>query len=139
MLPSAIVQEIRRLLDERRWSQRQIARRLAVSRGIVSAIANGRRGLFGRDPEEVAPPGPRPTSLAARCLSCGGMVFRPCRLCAVRAFRERAAAEAARVAAANRAGPPGSPGQAGESDWISPTPLALAKAFARLAGSEGFR
>lgn len=91
MLPTTVVLEIRRLLDERRWSHRQIARRLAVSRAIVGAIASGRRGLYGREPQRPAPPGPRPTCVPARCRGCGGMVYHPCRLCAVRASRRRVA------------------------------------------------
>jgi hypothetical protein len=94
MLPTAIVLEIDRLLSERRWSQRQIARRLAVSRGVVRAIARGERGLHGRDPEEPPASGARPTGFASRCSGCGGMVYYPCRLCAVRAKLHRARCDA---------------------------------------------
>ena len=40
MLPLSVVEEIRRLLDEGRYSQRKIAARLQVSRGSVNAIAS---------------------------------------------------------------------------------------------------
>jgi hypothetical protein len=90
MLPTALVLEIDRLLREGRSSQRQIARRLAVSRGIVRAIACGERGLHGCEADESAQPGLRPTSIAARCPTCGGKVYHPCRLCAVRAAANRA-------------------------------------------------
>jgi hypothetical protein len=91
MLPTAKVLEIRRLLDQRRLSQRQIANRLAVSRGVVHAIANGLRGLHGRDPDEVeASFSTGPNDLAERCPGCGGMVYQPCRLCEARAAQRRA-------------------------------------------------
>lgn len=92
MLPTTVVLEIRRLLDEGRWSHRQIARRLAVSRAVVRAIASGQRGLHGREATVVTLPGPRTACLAARCRECGGMVYQPCRLCAVRALRRRGVA-----------------------------------------------
>jgi hypothetical protein len=91
MLPTKIVLEIRRLLDDGRLSRRQIARRLGVSRGVVAAIATGRRGLFGREPGLPPPARPQPIYAAARCRGCGGMVYHPCRLCAVRASRRREA------------------------------------------------
>ena len=55
MLPLATVQEIRRLLDEGQLSQRKIAAQLGVSRGTVGAIASGRRGMFGREPDTDHP------------------------------------------------------------------------------------
>ena len=69
MLPLAKVQEIKRLLDEGDLSQRRIAKQLEVSRGVVAAIANGRRGLHGRESThrdedlELGPP--------ERCPKCG--------------------------------------------------------------------
>ena len=91
MLSIAVVQEIRRLLDERQMSQRAIALKLGVSRAIVSSMASGQRGLFGREPgdqpERVSPK--HETSLPIRCRSCGGMIHAPCRLCEAREFRRR--------------------------------------------------
>ena len=89
MLPLATVQEIRRLLDEGQLSQRKIAAKLGVSRGTVGAIASGRRGLFGREPETDQPD---PCSLdlpPERCPGCGGRVYKPCVLCITRKFQER--------------------------------------------------
>ena len=51
MLPLAVVQEVRRRLEEGVLSQRQIAQQLGMSRGTVGAIASGRRGESGRQPE----------------------------------------------------------------------------------------
>ena len=89
MLSLALVQEVRRLLDEGELSQRKIAKKLGVSRGTVGAIASGRRGLYGREPDEEddslccieVPP--------ERCPSCGGMVYMPCVLCRAREYRSR--------------------------------------------------
>lgn len=83
MIAPSIVAEIKRLLAEGKWSGRKIARMLGVSRGSVSAIANGKRPDYEArrtDGEEEAEPlGP-----LGRCSECGGMVHLPCRLCAVR-------------------------------------------------------
>lgn len=89
MLPTAIILEIRRLLDESQLSQRQIARKLDVSRGTVGAIANGRRGLYGRETIEQLAPLDEPIGMPSRCIGCGGMVMKPCVLCQARAFRHR--------------------------------------------------
>jgi len=51
MLPLVVVQEVRRLLDERELSQRKIASKLKISRGTIGAIASGRRGMYGREPD----------------------------------------------------------------------------------------
>jgi hypothetical protein len=119
MLSAAMVREIRRLLEAGRLSQRQIARKLGVSRGVVSAIALGRR------PEDLerrvcqarcaaaqrcergacrCTSGSSPTTcpgtsadvadyyagqLPSRCRGCGGTVYLPCVLCATRAWAQR--------------------------------------------------
>ena len=89
MLSTALVLEIRRLVDEGKLSRRQIAKKLQVSRATVAAIAGGRRGLHGRDPATVYTTMHLRQQLAVRCPHCGGLVFLPCRLCAARAFRTR--------------------------------------------------
>jgi len=89
MLPLALVEEIRRLLDEGQLSHRKIAAKLDVSRGTVGAIASGRRGIYGREPNS------EDSSLACqdfapeRCRHCGAMVYKPCVLCNARAYRKR--------------------------------------------------
>jgi len=86
MLALSVVKEIARLLSEGHLSQRKIAQRLGVSRGTVSAIANGQRALFGRTPEaedvDVGlqfPP--------ERCPKCGFFVHMPCLVCRTREYR----------------------------------------------------
>lgn len=80
----AVVREIRRLLDEGDLSQRAIARRVGVSRGLVARVAAGQRSLVDRGapsyPELFGPE----AGLPVRCPGCGGMVYEPCRLCEAR-------------------------------------------------------
>jgi len=86
MIDDDVVCEIRRLLGERRISQRDIARRIGVSRGTVNAIARGRR--VGRPRTErpgagfIAPSG-RPV----RCPGRGALVQMPCLACQLRSLR----------------------------------------------------
>lgn len=88
MLSLEIVREIDRLLREGRLSQRKIAARLNTSRGIIGAIARGKRGLHGR--ETIGSDGdPLGTAvLPERCPCCGGRVYMPCRLCHIRALQQ---------------------------------------------------
>ncbi len=86
MIAPKIVKEIRRLLAERRLSQRKIAESIGVSRGTVGAVASGKR------PDRLMPrraadydESLKPTGPPQRCPSCGGMVYMPCRVCQTRA------------------------------------------------------
>lgn len=87
MIAPAVVDEIKRLLEEEGLSQRKIARRTGASRGTVNAIALGKRPdcearRRERRGDFVTPGGP-----AVRCPSCGGMVQMPCLACRVRAMK----------------------------------------------------
>lgn len=89
MLAKSLIEKIDRLLGEGRLSQRKIAAKLRVSRGTVSAIANGRRGLYGREASDdrtfpIGQPAP-----PERCPRCGYRVYMPCRICSSRDFQER--------------------------------------------------
>ncbi|MEE8451500.1 MAG: winged helix-turn-helix transcriptional regulator [Thermoguttaceae bacterium] len=92
MIAPSIVSEIRDLLGKGEISQREIARRLGISRGTVNAIALGRRAdrSAGRrhDPSEFIPP----AGVPVRCPTCGGKVQMPCLACQVRATKRRASA-----------------------------------------------
>ncbi|MEN6459173.1 MAG: helix-turn-helix transcriptional regulator [Thermoguttaceae bacterium] len=81
MIAPEIVAQIRRLLQEDRLSQRQIARLVGVCRGSVAAIASGRRPDYESRPveEDLEPSGP-----PVRCPSCGSKVYMPCVLCGLR-------------------------------------------------------
>jgi hypothetical protein len=89
MLATALVEEIDRLLKEGRLSHRKIATQLGVSRGTVNAIANGQRGLHGKD----APTEGFAVSYAAlpprRCPRCGYRIYVPCHICRTRDYRQR--------------------------------------------------
>jgi hypothetical protein len=87
MLPTSLVHEIDRLLTEGKLSHRQIATRLHVSRGTISAIAHGHRGLHGMDPIEKRR-ARTPSSAPTRCPGCGYCVYLPCLICRTRTVRE---------------------------------------------------
>jgi hypothetical protein len=88
MLPTALVKEIDTLIRQGELSHRQIAIRLHISRSVVSAIANGRRGLYGKEEKSKYSP-LAPTLPAERCPKCGHRVYPPCLICLVREKRER--------------------------------------------------
>jgi transcriptional regulator with XRE-family HTH domain len=88
MIALAKVKETERLLATTELSQRKIAARVGISRATVAAIASGKHRdyearLIARM-EESQPLGP-----LARCAGCGGMVYMPCRLCKIRALKDR--------------------------------------------------
>lgn len=87
MLPASLVHEIDRLLKGGQLSHRQIALRLGVSRGTISAIANGRRGLHGKEPNEKTRT-TCPTSPPTRCPGCGYRVYLPCLVCSARKMKQ---------------------------------------------------
>jgi Helix-turn-helix len=96
-----------RLLKEGRLSQRKIARRLGVSRGTVSAIANGQRALFGRTHDDTDSAEHVSLQPAERCPKCGFFVHLPCLVCRAREYRHGrrvlAALEAERKSGPRRA------------------------------------
>ncbi len=89
MLPLATVQEISRLLAEGQLSQRKIAKKLGVSRGTVGAIASGRRGMFGKEPDNDRPELCCFEVPPERCNGCGALVYKPCVLCRTREYQRR--------------------------------------------------
>jgi hypothetical protein len=89
MLPLATIHEIDRLLKAGNSSQRKIARRLGVSRGTVAAIATGRRGIYGKVPEDEASKSLAPQSPPVRCPECGFLIYRPCQVCRARGYRQQ--------------------------------------------------
>lgn len=82
MLPSSVIQEVWELLQAGELSQRKIALKTGVSRGTVSAIANGQRNLAGSSAEQEQP-------IFERCPGCGALVTMPCVLCQARAYYAR--------------------------------------------------
>jgi hypothetical protein len=84
MHSTALIHEIIRLLNEGKLSHRKIAARLGVSRGTVSALANGRRGVYGKEPDDEQRHSNTPTSPPTRCPQCGYRVYLPCLVCEAR-------------------------------------------------------
>jgi transcriptional regulator with XRE-family HTH domain len=93
MITTTVVDEIRRMLQEGRLSQRNIARRIGVSRGTVNAIALGRRVSCAArrrcDADGFTPP----AGVPVRCPGCGARVQMPCLLCYIRTTHGRRRAE----------------------------------------------
>ena len=107
MLPLATVEEVRRLIDEGQLSQRKIAQKLGISRGTISAIASGKRGIYGREPDPEEPTLACLDVPPERCNGCGATVYKPCVLCRTREYqarqkRPRCAAGAAAAATTSR-------------------------------------
>ena len=90
MIAAQVVDEIRRLLAEGHYSQRQIARLMNVNRGTVGAIAAGRRPDYQSLRQNRREEPPQPVGPPQRCPGCGGMVYLPCRLCRARAAKDAA-------------------------------------------------
>lgn len=89
MLPLAVVEEVHRLLVEGDLSQRKIAAKLGVSRGVVGAIASGKRGIYGREPKHDGLELFSTDVLPERCQCCGAKVYKPCVLCRTRQYVRR--------------------------------------------------
>jgi hypothetical protein len=89
MLSIAIVEQIDRLLKDGQVSQRKIAKQLGVSRGTVAAIASGRRGLYGKEPDSLASASLTPHSPPVRCPECGCLIYMPCLVCRARNYRQQ--------------------------------------------------
>jgi hypothetical protein len=87
MHPTALVQEVARLLHDGELSHRQIAARLGMSRGTVNDIASGRRSLFGR--EKNIDSRSAPMTPPTRCPHCGYRVYLPCHICRIRSHKTR--------------------------------------------------
>jgi hypothetical protein len=99
MISDETIARIAKLL-ETPLSERRIAAIAGVSRGTVKAVSLGRlivgRRTCKRNPNAPTPPayhhGESSLDRFERCEGCGGMVVKPCYLCAIRAVK-RALAE----------------------------------------------
>ena len=78
MIPESTVKVIQGLLREG-IPHRKIATWTRVSRGTVSAIAQGRRKCRRGRPEDLI--NEAGTGLFVRCPSCGGLTKMPCMVC----------------------------------------------------------
>ncbi len=88
MIPPSVICQIRRMLAEGDVSQRRIAKITGISRATIGAIANGKRPDYHErrsdELEFIRPMGP-----PVRCGGCGGLVWMPCRLCHIRALKQK--------------------------------------------------
>ncbi|MGD0896988.1 MAG: hypothetical protein ABR915_04070 [Thermoguttaceae bacterium] len=89
MIPAWKVQAIQTLLAEGQTSQRQIAKRLKVWRGVVAEIARGLRPVCRRADRDRSAAFPRRRGPPQRCSGCGGLVYLPCLACSARAGKLR--------------------------------------------------
>ena len=86
MLDPVKIEKIEALLALENMSQRQISRITGVSRAIIAQIASGNRPEYlARQLDQDALDGPR--GPLARCRTCGGRVYMPCRLCETRVYK----------------------------------------------------
>ncbi len=87
MIAPTVIDDIRQLLAEGKLSQRKIAEQVGVSRGSVASVARGPRPDYEsiRRERAVRAAEQEPLKLGplARCSTCGGKVYMPCRLCAL--------------------------------------------------------
>jgi hypothetical protein len=89
MIPTWKVQAVQRLLAEGHMTQRQIAKRLQVWRGIVAGIAQGTRPQGNQPARFAAPDALSWHGPPERCPGCGGLVIMPCLACRTRAQQAR--------------------------------------------------
>jgi len=92
MISHAVADQIKRLLAEERYSQRQIARMTGVSRGTVGAIASGKRPDYEQMAAERVDD-PFAGDTPKRCPGCGALALvhrdrKICLACCVRRDRE---------------------------------------------------
>ena len=89
MITKTVVEEICRLLQSGRFSQRAIARRMQISRGTVGAVAKRTHAFFQRKTD-----GPHngfvfPAGMPVRCPRCGAKVQMPCLACYLRDYLQK--------------------------------------------------
>jgi Helix-turn-helix domain len=96
------IRQIDRLLRQGQMSQRDIAARLGVSRGTVSAIANGERGLHGKHGDDASQSPRHPSGTPVRCPECGYRTYRPCLVCNTRKHRREQQAKIIATLSKNR-------------------------------------
>jgi predicted XRE-type DNA-binding protein len=79
MLENATIRKILHLIEQKTMSQRQIAKRLGVSRGTVQAVAHGKR--TEHTPAVKVATWVAPTGKPKRCRICGSYAKTPCLAC----------------------------------------------------------
>ena len=82
-----IVNDVLRLLNQGKASQRSVAHAMGISRATVAKIATGKFRPYRPRDDGNPHDSWRPTGPIGRCPTCGGRVYLPCRLCSVRALK----------------------------------------------------
>lgn len=86
-----VIQAAQELWNEGKLSRRAIAKKLGISRGSMSSIARGDlKPHPPREPRQADDTSALDTGPIERCPTCGGRVYAPCRLCAVRDWKAKA-------------------------------------------------
>ena len=83
MLSRAMVDKIKQMLEQGNLSNREIARKLGVSRGTVDSISSGARRDHCREDTVASNEPPNEEGL---CDGCGHVVPLPCVYCAAEAY-----------------------------------------------------
>ena len=89
MLEHHLVLKVILLLNEKKYSQRQIAKMTGVSRGTVNAIARGKRKFTQGKTKLKEKKKPLPRGEPRRCPLCGAMVRMPCLACTLRRIAKK--------------------------------------------------
>jgi hypothetical protein len=89
MIAEAKICEVQRLLEVGGLSRRKIAKMVGISRVVVGAIADGTRPDYEARRHARQEDYPETLGPLGRCAGCGGLVYAPCRLCRVRAIKEK--------------------------------------------------
>lgn len=89
MIAQAKISEVQRLLQVGGLSQRKIAKMVGISRVVVGAIADGTRPDYEARRHARQEDYPETLGPLGRCGGCGGLVYAPCRLCRVRAIKDK--------------------------------------------------
>lgn len=91
-ITAAIIREVEQKFATGLWSQRRLSDYLGIARYTVRAIVLGKFAFRVEEEQEesmVDRCGRR--RLPSRCKGCGGLVHKPCRLCAIRAIKSQPA------------------------------------------------
>jgi len=88
MIAEEKIREAELMLVRGKMSQREVAKRTGLSRGLISLIARGKRTIQVKtvDPD-LLPESEH--NLPVRCLGCGAMVCMPCLLCHLKKLAAR--------------------------------------------------
>jgi len=81
MIKNDTIRKILLLVKQGKMSQRQIAKRLGVSRGTVQAVAYGRRSEHVPAAMKTVATWVVPSGKPRRCYKCGSWVKMPCLAC----------------------------------------------------------